>query len=425
MALAELSRADLEQQLETAHEGYARFAERGLDLDITRGKPSPQQLSLSAGLLTAVTDEDCISRDGVDVRNYGGLEGLLEVREIFGELFRIPPENLLAQGNSSLTLMYQALTFAMLHGTADGDAPWGDRPRRVLCPVPGYDRHFALTESLGFELVSVPMDDEGPELQAVSELVAADPTIRAMWLVPMYSNPTGISISEERARALLAMPTAAEDFRLLWDNAYGVHHLHAPHAPMLDVLGLAAQAGHPNRVWTFASTSKITHAGAGVAFFGSSPENVAWFARHLADGSIGPDKVNHLRHARFFGDAEGVRAHMGRHAAIIAPKFAAVTSTLRDRLGDAGIASWTEPDGGYFITLTVLPGIADRVVKLAGEAGVKLTPAGSTHPYGLDPDNAVIRIAPTMPSLEDVTAAVEGLTACVELAACEKLLAES
>lgn len=424
MALEDLSQADLEQELAAATEAYGDFAARGLDLDITRGKPGTDQLDLSAGLLTAVAGDDIRSRDGVDVRNYGGLEGLPELREMFGELYGVPADQLLAQGNSSLTLMHQALSFALLAGTVDGDAPWAGQPRRIICPVPGYDRHFTLAEALGFELVTVPLDDEGPLLSAVEELVATDPTIKGMWVVPMYSNPTGISMSEERTRALLAMPTAAPDFKLLWDNAYGIHHLREPHAPMLDVLGLAADAGHPDRVWVFASTSKITHPGAGVAFYGASEANIGWFTGHLGAASIGPDKINQLRHARFFGDAAGVRRHMSEHAALIGPKFAAVIEKLEAGLAGTGAARWTDPDGGYFITLSVLPGTADRVVKLAGEAGVKLTPAGATHPYGLDPDDAVIRIAPTMPSLADVTAATEGLAVCVRLAACEKLLAQ-
>lgn len=424
MALADLSRTELEAELAAADEAYSAFAARGLALDITRGKPGVDQLDLSDALLTAVTGGDTRSRDGVDVRNYGGLEGLPEIREIFGELLRIPAEQLLAQGNSSLTLMHQALSFALLHGTVDGDGPWAGGPRRMLCPVPGYDRHFALAEALGFELVSVPTDEEGPVLSAVEELVAADPSIKGMWLVPMYSNPTGVSLSEERACAVLAMETAAPDFRLLWDNAYGIHHLRSPEAPMLDVLGMAQDAGRPHRVWVFASTSKITHAGAGVAFFAGSPDTIAWFTEHLGAGSIGPDKINQLRHARFFGDADGVRRHMARHAELIRPKFEIVTEKLEAGLAGAGAATWTDPDGGYFITLTVMPGTADRVVKLAGEAGVKLTPAGSTHPYGLDPDDAVIRIAPTMPTLDEVAAAAEGLAVCVRRAACEKLLAD-
>lgn len=423
MSLSDLSRSELEAELTRAHADYEAFAGRGLALDITRGKPSVQQLDLADALLTSVTGDDCTSPSGVDVRNYGGLEGLIELREIFAELLKVPAAQLLAQGNSSLTLMHQALSFACLFGTSVGTTPWAQQPRRILCPVPGYDRHFGLAEALGFELVSVEMDADGPVIEQVEELVATDPTIKGMWLVPLYSNPTGITISEDRARRLVEMKTAAEDFKLLWDNAYALHHLSEPHAEVLDILALAAAAGNPDRVWIFASTSKVTHAGAGVAFFGASEADVAWFTGHLGAGSIGPDKVNQLRHLRFFGDAAGVVEHMKAHAAILRPKFEAVTRILSDRLGGDGIATWTEPKGGYFVTVSVLPGTADRVVELAADAGVKLTPAGSTHPYKLDPDNRVIRVAPSMPTLAEVETAVEGFAACVRLAACEKLLA--
>ncbi|MYM20831.1 aminotransferase [Brevibacterium sp. 5221] len=409
---------DPQAALRAAHDAYEEFAQRGLDLDITRGKPAPEQLDLSAELLTAVTGDDVHSPSGVDARNYGGAEGLRELRELFAPLLGVPADQLLAQGNSSLTLMRDALTFALLFGTPAGGAPWVEGRRAMLCPVPGYDRHFGLAEALGFELISIPMDDEGPDLEAVRQAVA-DPAVKAMWTVPLYSNPTGVSMSERRARDLLALETAAPDFTILWDNAYGLHHLREPHAQPLDALGLAAEAGRPDRVWEFASTSKITFAGSGVAFFASSPANVDWFLEHTAAGSIGPDKLNQLRHLRFFGDPEAVRAHMERQAALIEPKFAAVERALADGLSEGSAASWTRPHGGYFITLRVAPGTADRVVKLASEAGVKLTPAGATHPYGLDPEDAYIRIAPTMPSLDDVRAAAEGLVACVRLAELE------
>lgn len=424
MALVDLPRPDIEAGLESAHRAYEEFAARGLSLDITRGKPGSDQLDLSADLLTAVTAENYRAPDGTDTRNYGGLDGLLELREMFGELFSVPASQLLAQGNSSLTLMSQALVFASLFGTADEDSvPWASVPRRILCPVPGYDRHFGLAEALGFELVTVPQDDEGPDMDAVRALTAEDPSVKGIWIVPMYSNPTGITVSEARAKELLDLETAAPDFRILWDNAYGLHHLREPHAALLDILGLAAASSRPDRVWMFASTSKITLPGAGVAFFAASPRDTDWFRKHLSPTSIGPDKVNQLRHLHFFGTPDGVRAHMEKHAALVLPKFEAVERILAEELGDLGIATWTAPNGGYFITLTVLPGTADRVVKLAAEAGVKLTPAGATHPYGLDPDNAVIRIAPTMPSLDEVEQAARGLAACVRLAAHEALLA--
>lgn len=405
----------MDVSLEQAQADYRAFAARGLNLDITRGKPAPEQLDLSADLLTNVTGDDFTSPSGIDTRNYGGLDGLKELREIFGELYKVPTEQILAQGSSSLTLEYMTLDFAKRYGTPTG-GPWTNA--KILCPVPGYDRHFQLAEALGYELITIRTDDEGPVMDDVRRYVA-DPDVRAMWLVPMYSNPTGTSISEARARELAEINAAADDFTLLWDNAYGLHHLSDDNqAPMVDILSLCAEAGHPDRPWIYASTSKMTFAGAGVAFFASSPAVIEWYRAHMGAAMIGPDKINQLRHLRFFRDADGVREHMRRHAEIIRPKFEAVLTELENGLS-SDIASWTQPNGGYFITLRVPNGTASKVVKYAAEAGVALTPAGSTHPHGLDPNDAYIRIAPSMPSLEDVTAAAEGLVACVRLAAAE------
>ena len=405
----------MDVSLEQAQADYRAFAARGLNLDITRGKPAPEQLDLSADLLTNVTGDDFTSPSGIDTRNYGGLDGLKELRDIFGELYKVPTEQILAQGSSSLTLEYMTLDFAKRYGTPAG-GPWANA--KILCPVPGYDRHFQLAEALGYELITIRTDDEGPVMDDVRRYVS-DPDVRAMWLVPMYSNPTGTSISEARARELAEIKAAADDFTLLWDNAYGLHHLSDDNqAPMVDILALCAEAGHPDRPWIYASTSKMTFAGAGVAFFASSPAVIEWYRAHMGAAMIGPDKINQLRHLRFFRDADGVREHMRRHAEIIRPKFEAVLTALENGLS-SDIASWTQPNGGYFITLRVPNGTASKVVKYAAEAGVALTPAGSTHPHGLDPNDAYIRIAPTMPSLEDVTAAAEGLVACVRLAAAE------
>ncbi|UVI37814.1 aminotransferase [Brevibacterium spongiae] len=416
------SLSDLQSRLDEASAAYEEFASRGLKLDITRGKPAPAQLDLAADLLTTVSGDDVFTPSGVDTRNYGGAEGLIELREIFAPLLKVPAAQLLAGGNASLTFMTQALTFALLHGTAVDDRPWGLGPHKLLCPVPGYDRHFTLAESLGFELLSIPMDDEGPDVAAAQRL-AEDPAVKGMWIVPMYSNPTGITITDRRARELAQMPAAAPDFTLLWDNAYALHHLREDHPDNLDILSLCAEAGHPERAWIFASTSKVTHAGAGVSFFAGGPATVDWMTANLGKVSIGPDKINQLRHLRFFTDSAGVEAHMRKHAEIIAPKFDAVLTALDEGLGSDDLASWTSPEGGYFITLTTMDGIADRVVKLAAEAGVKLTPAGATHPYGLDPNNSIIRIAPTMPTLDEVELAAQGLVACVRLASFEKLMA--
>ncbi|WIX78417.1 aminotransferase class I/II-fold pyridoxal phosphate-dependent enzyme [Amycolatopsis carbonis] len=402
--------------VDTARRDYAALVERGLSLDITRGKPSPRQLDLSADLLTLPNGE-YKAEDGTDTRNYGGLKGLTELRRIFAGALQVPVDQLLAAGNSSLELMHDAVVQALLSTLPGGERRWADEPRiAMLCPVPGYDRHFALAERFGIELIQVPMTDEGPDMDVVERLVAEDAGIKGIWCVPKYSNPTGVTFSDEVARRLAAMPTAAPDFRIFWDNAYAVHHLTDTEAEVADILALCAEAGNGDRAFVFGSTSKITLAGAGVGFFGASAANIAWWSGVLAKRTIGPDKVNQLRHAMFLKDADGVRAHMRKHAEIIAPKFAAVDRILTEELGDSGLATWTKPTGGYFVSLTVPEGTAKEIVRLAKEAGVALTPAGATHPYGDDPKDATIRIAPTFPVLEEVEEAVRALVVCLRLA---------
>jgi len=312
--------------------------------------------------------------------------------------------------------------FSMLHGGVDSPRPWISEPAvKFLCPSPGYDRHFAITESLGIEMIAVPMRDDGPDTDLVEELVAADPAIKGMWCVPLFSNPTGTVYSWEVVRRLVQMRTAATDFRLFWDNSYAVHTLTSDFPRQVDVLDLAATAGHPNRPYVFSSTSKITFAGAGVSFFGGSLGNIAWYLQYAGKKSIGPDKVNQLRHLRFFGDADGVRLHMLRHQRVLAPKFALALDILDKRLSESGIASWTEPKGGYFISLDVLPGTAGRTVALAKDAGIAVTEAGASFPYRKDPDDKNIRIAPSFPTIADLTAAIDGLATCALLAATESL----
>ncbi|MFI5609927.1 aminotransferase class I/II-fold pyridoxal phosphate-dependent enzyme [Amycolatopsis sp. NPDC051903] len=406
--------------VDTARRAYAALVERGLSLDITRGKPSPRQLDLSADLLT-LPDGEYKAEDGTDTRNYGGLKGLPELRRIFAGALQVPVEQLLAAGNSSLELMHDAVVQALLSTLPGGERRWADEPRiAMLCPVPGYDRHFALAERFGIELVQVPMTAEGPDMDVVERLAAEDAGIKGIWCVPTYSNPTGVTFSDEVARRLAAMTTAAPDFRIFWDNAYAVHHLTDTEDVVADILALCAEAGNPDRAFVFGSTSKITLAGSGVGFFGSSEANIAWWSGLLAKRTIGPDKVNQLRHAMFLEDADGVRAHMRKHAEIIAPKFAAVDRILTEELGDSGLASWTKPTGGYFVSLTVPEGTAKEVVRLAKEAGVALTPAGATHPHGDDPKDETIRIAPTFPELAEVEEAVRALTVCVRLAVAER-----
>lgn len=400
---------------------YQALREKKLSLNITRGKPSSAQLDLANAILDP--PDGYTSADGTDVRNYGGLAGLPELRAIFGDVLSVDTEQVVAGGNSSLMMMREVLNYALLYGAVDSSRPWGAEERiKFVCPIPGYDRHFMLLESLGIEMVTVPMHDDGPDTEATRALVANDPAFKGMWIVPTYSNPSGSVCTQEVAAMLAAMPTAAKDFKIFWDNAYALHHLTETEAKSADILSLATASGHPHRPVIFASTSKITFAGAGVGFLASSPENIAWYLKHLEQGCIGPDKVNQLRHAQFFSDAAGVRAHMAKHRAIVAPKFAEVDRALSAELDGLEIATWTKPAGGYFVSLDVLDDTASRVVALAKEAGVALTAAGSSFPYRCDPNNRNIRLAPTMPPLEEVAAAMEVVTTCVKLAAVEKLM---
>jgi DNA-binding transcriptional MocR family regulator len=418
--LADLSHEELARFRDEQQAAYDALRDRGLTLDLTRGKPATAQLDLSDRLLSLPKG----TRDahGVDVRNYGGLEGLRELREMFADLLRVEPEQVVAGGNSSLVMMREVITDLWLKGGVDSERPWSEEERvTFICPVPGYDRHFTLLSWFGIDTVTVPMRDDGPDVEAVAELAAKDPSIKGIWIVPTHANPTGSIVSQEVAARLASMETAAPDFKILWDNAYAFHHLTEAEAKTADILALAAAAGHPHRPIMFASTSKITYAGAGVAFLAGSAETVAWYVGHLGKGAIGPDKLNQLRHVQFFGSPEGVREHMREHRALIAPKFAAVEEVLSERLGGLGVATWTRPTGGYFVSLDVLPGTAARVIELAKDAGVALTPAGSAFPGSHDPDDTNIRLAPTFPELPDVRAAMEAVATCVLLAASEKL----
>jgi DNA-binding transcriptional MocR family regulator len=395
---------------------YDDLVAQGLSLDLTRGKPSAAQLDLSAGILSLPGDR-YRSAEGTDTRNYQGLQGLVELREIFAPALQVPVDQLIAFGNSSLELMHDTLVHAMLSPLPGAERRWVDEERVVfLAPVPGYDRHFAVCDRLGIELVAVPMTPGGPDMDVVEELVAADPAIKGIWCVPKYANPDGTVYSDETVRRLASMPTAAADFRIMWDNAYAVHHLTDEAVEIADLLALAAEAGHGDRPFVFGSTSKITLAGAGVAFLGTSPDNLRWWLALTAKRTIGPDKVNHLRHALFFGDAAGVTAHMRRHRELMAPKFAVLEDILTEHFAHTPGVSWSSPKGGYFVTLNVPEGTATEVVRLAKEAGIALTPAGATHPGGLDPQDATIRLAPSFPPLDEVEKAMRGVAVCVELA---------
>ncbi len=422
--ISALSRDDLSSLLEQQQAAYDELKSLGLKLDLTRGKPSAAQLDLSDELLNL--PRGFKDSTGTDVRNYGGLTGLTELREMFAELLWVEPAQVIAGGNSSLTMMRDCLIYMLLFGARDSDRAWGkENTIKFICPVPGYDRHFTLLESLGIEMITVPMNDDGPDADATAALVRSDRSIKGMWVVPTYANPAGSICSQEVAARLASMETAAHDFKIFWDNAYALHHLTEDEAKSADILTLAAAAGHPDRPIMFASTSKITFAGAGVAFLAASEPNIRWYLSHLGNGSIGPDKVNHLRHVQLFGSAQGVREHMARHRQIIAPKFAEVDRVLSERLGGREVATWNKPAGGYFVNLDVVPGTAARVVTLAKEAGIALTPAGSSFPHGDDPNDANIRLAPTMPPLGEVTAAMDAVATCILLATAEHLTGQT
>jgi DNA-binding transcriptional MocR family regulator len=420
--LTELSPEDLRAFHDQVLGRYEAFKKRGLKLDLTRGKPSAEQLDLSTRLLALPGEDDHLAADKTDCRNYGGLQGLSELRALLAPVFGATPENVILGDNSSLGLMHDTIVYALLKGTCDSALPWS-KERRIafLCPVPGYDRHFAICEDFGIEMIPVPMNDDGPDIDVVEKLAATDSAIRGMWCIPKYNNPTGTVFSARTVERLAAM-TAAPDFRLFWDNAYAVHHLTAERIEIPSIIDACARHGHVNRPFVFGSTSKVTLAGAGIALMASSSENVAWYLKRMGKRTIGGDKVNQLRHVRFLRNRDGLMAQMDAHRAIVAPKFAKVIDVFTQHLGHTGVASWIEPKGGFFISLDVLDGCAKEVVRLAKEAGVELTPAGSTYPYGKDPHDRNIRIAPTFPDLSTIGPAAEGVALSVLVATTAALL---
>lgn len=422
--LTQLGSRDLAAFHDRVRGRYEAFKTRGLKLDLTRGKPAAEQLDLSSDLLALPGAREYTAADGTDCRNYGGLQGLPELRALLAPLFGLDPELVVLGDNSSLGLMHDAVVYAMLKGTCDSARPWAKEERvAFLCPVPGYDRHFAICEEFGIEMIPVPLADDGPDMDIVERMLAEDAGIKGMWCIPKYSNPTGTVYSNDTIERLAAAPAAA-DFRLFWDNAYAVHHLTPERIEIPAIVEACARHGHANRAFVFGSTSKITFAGAGVALMGSSAANVAWYLARMGKRTIGGDKVNQLRHVRLLGDSAGLLAQMDRHRAIIAPKFAKVIETFEEHLGGTGVARWLEPKGGFFISLDVLDGCAREVVRLAKEAGVALTPAGATFPYGRDPRDRNIRIAPTFPDLATVGPAAEGVALSVLMAATTALLRE-
>lgn len=400
---------------------YQTICDRRLALDITRGKPCPEQLDLSAGLLENLAGDDFRSPDGTDCRNYGGLEGLPEARRLFAAYMGVAPEEVIIGGNSSLSLMYDTVMRAMLHGVGRNRTPWSRQSAlKFICPSPGYDRHFSICEVLGIAMLPVPMQDDGPDMDAV-EALAADPAVKGIWCVPVFSNPTGVVYADETVERLASMATGADDFRIFWDNAYAVHHLGGGPPQVRNILAACKACGNPDRALLFGSTSKITFPGAGLAMVAGSRANMDWVRDHLFYQTIGPDKINQLRHVRFFGDLDGIYGHMEKHAAILKPRFQAVQEVLDRELTGKGVADWTQPEGGYFVSFDAPDGCARQVVRMAAEAGVKLTPAGATYPLRKDPRDRNVRIAPTFASVEDVRTAVEVLAICTQIAAIDRL----
>jgi DNA-binding transcriptional MocR family regulator len=416
---------ELLAELKSLQTQYRQLAELNLNLDLTRGKPGSSQLDLS-NALDGILQGDYRAADGSDARNYGGIDGLPEAKALFGSLLGADPAQTLIGGNSSLTLMYHTLEFAMSEGLAGTASAWGNTDTvKFLCPSPGYDRHFSICEHLGIEMISVPMLEDGPDMDIVESLVGEDSAIKGIWCVPRFSNPTGCVYSDKTVERIAALgKLASECFLVMWDNAYAVHTLTATAPALASIAECCNRLGTADSVFQFGSSSKITFAGAGVAYLSSSERNLGALKQHLAYQTIGPDKVNQLRHVRFLKDAPTLAEHMAGHAAIIAPRFAAVLQVLETELAGTGMGNWTKPAGGYFISFDSLPGLAKEIIQLADDIGVKLTPAGATYPYGNDPQDCNIRLSPTFPSLEDVQATAEAFVVCVKLASVKQKLSE-
>ena len=422
----ELTRKELLDLQKELLAEYQSQKDKGLKLDISRGKPSKEQLDLSMPMLDVLgSDSDMHAEDGTDVRNYGLLDGIPEAKKLMGDLMGVDPSQVIVGGNSSLNIMYDMVARSELFGVM-GSTPWSRLDKvKFLCPVPGYDRHFAVTEQFGIELINVPILADGPDMDAVEEYVNNDPAVKGIWCVPVYANPTGSVYSEETVKRLAALKPAAKDFRIYWDNAYCVHHLfdeEEKQAKVLNILEECEKAGNPDMVYQFCSTSKVTFAGAGVAALSSSPANIADIKSKLQWSTIGPDKINQLRHVRFFKDVNGLKEHMKKHAAIVRPKFGEVLATLERELAELEIAQWSHPLGGYFVSFDAMEGCAKKIVARCKEAGLVLTGAGAAFPYGKDPKDSNIRIAPTMPTLDELKEALELFVICVKLVAVEKLL---
>ena len=424
MQYNDMSKEELLALKESLNKEYAEAKAKGLALDMSRGKPSAKQLDVSLGLLDTInSSSDLKALDGTDCRNYGVLDGIPEAKKLMADMMGTTPDHVIVYGNASLNIMYDQISRAYTHGIL-GNTPWCKLDKvKFLCPVPGYDRHFAITERFGIEMINIPMSESGPDMGMVEEYVSKDASVKGIWCVPKYSNPQGYTYSEETVKRMAALKPAAEDFRIFWDNAYVIHDLYDDNKDEIaDIISECEKAGNPDMVFEFASTSKVSFPGSGIAALATSANNIADIKKQLTIQTIGHDKLNQLRHVRFFKDINGLKEHMRKHAEFMIPKFEAVESVLEEELGGLGIGSWTEPKGGYFISFEAMDGCAKAIVAKCKEAGVKLTGAGATFPYGKDPKDSNIRIAPSFPTPEEMKQAADLFVLCVKLVSVEKLL---
>ncbi len=425
MLYTQMTKEQLAAEKAQLEKAYNEHKAKSLKLDMSRGKPTPVQLDLTKDMMTILGTDDYKTEGGMDCRNYGVLDGIPEAKAMFAEMLDVKPENIIVGGNASLQLMYDTIIRALQLGVLGSEKPWCKYDKvKFLCPVPGYDRHFAICQSLGIEMINVEYKEDGPDMDEVERLVASDESIKGIWCVPMYSNPTGLTYSDEVVKRMAALKPAAKDFRIFWDNAYCVHHLSDDHDTLLNIIDECAKAGNPDMVFEFTSTSKISFPGSGLAVMAASKANIDFVKSQMTYQTIGFDKLNQLRHVRFFKNADGIKEQMKRHAAIIRPKFEAVLEILDKEIAPVGAGSWKSPKGGYFISFDGFDGTAKRIVSLAKEAGVVMTGAGATYPYGKDPKDKNIRIAPTFPTVEELRSAMEVFCVCVKLASVEKLLAD-
>lgn len=424
MKLAEMTKEELLSLQKDLNEKYKDACSKGLKLNMARGLPSEEQLDMEADFFnTLFPDSNFISEAGIDCRNYGELVGIHEARQLMADMMEISADEVIVFGNSSLNVMYDTVARSMLHGVC-GSTPWCKLDKvKFLCPVPGYDRHFAITEQFGIEMINIPMTKDGPNMDMVEEYVNNDPTVKGIWCVPKYSNPQGITYSDETVKRFAALKPAADDFRIYWDNAYTIHHLfNGKEDQLLEILDECKKAGNPDMVFKFCSTSKVTFPGSGIAAMGASVKNLDFVKSIITIQTIGHDKLNQLRHVRYFKNIDGMKAHMKKHAEIIRPKFDLVLGVLDKELSELGVGEWTKPNGGYFVSFDALPGCAKKIVGMCKDAGVTLTGAGATYPYKKDPNDSNIRIAPTFPPIEDLAKALDIFTLCVKLASVEKIL---